>query len=264
MNTRTTKLSRIALLLGFAGIVPVQGAQAANTLLNVVQTFPDITLSTPYLIYDNNGGGAGIGQLKVIVNAVSLNEGAAAGGTSDTQSYFAPGDSIPNLALTINVDNSTGAFMSGSVAIGFGNDAIQPQYAWNGTVTNFGFNNEVTSGRIFDATWTVTSDSYANMPGSLSQFTNGYLTSGTGGIIISSSAGFNDAANFANDWIIAANPNSALINSFIGGLSSPVKITSTVTSDVFATPVPEASTYGMMLVGLAMLAPLVRRKNLSE
>jgi len=263
MNTRTTKLSRIALLLGFAGILPVQGAQAANTLLNVVQTFPDITLSTPYLIYDHDGANATTGQLQVYVNAASLNEGAAAGGTTDTESYLGP-DSLPNLALTINVNNSTGAFVSGSVAIGFGNAATQPQYAWNGTITNFGFNNVVTSGRIFDATWTVTSDSYANMPGSLSQFTNGYLTGGTGGIIISSSAGFNDAANFTNDWIIAASPNSTAINSFIGGLSSPVKITSTVTSDVFATPVPEASTYGMMLVGLAMLAPLVRRKKLTK
>ncbi|MDP2028519.1 MAG: hypothetical protein Q8K12_02665 [Thiobacillus sp.] len=263
MTTRTIKLTRLALLLGVTGIIPVQNAHAA--LLNVVQTFPDITLGTPSLIYDNNGGGAGIGQLKVIVNAASLNEGAAAGGTSDSESYIsAPPNNTPNLALTINVNNVTGAFVSGSVAIGFGDNAAEPQYAWNGTITNFGFNNVVTSGRIFDATWTVTSDSYANMPGTLSQFVNGYLTGGTGGIIISSSAGFNDAANFANDWIIAANPNSTLINSFIGGLSSPVKITSTVTSDVFATPVPEASTYGMMLAGLAMLAPLVRRKSLTR
>lgn len=262
MTTRTIKLSRIALLFCVTGIIPAQSAHAA--LLNVVQTFPDITLSTPYLIYDNNGGGAGIGQLKVIVNAASLNEGAAAGNTSDTESYFGTGDSTPNLALTINVNNSSGAFISGSVAIGFGNATAEPQYAWNGTITSFGFNNVVTSGRIFDATWTVTSDQYANMPGTLSQFVNGYLTGGTGGIIINSSAGFNDAANFSNDWVIAASPNSTAINSFIGGLSSPVKITSTVTSDVFATPVPEASTYGMMLAGLAMLTPLARRKNLTK
>lgn len=263
MATRNTQLSTLAAALGLMGVIAAPAAQATNTLLNVVQTFPDVSLSTPSLIYNNTGGAGGTGVLQVVASATALNEGAAAGNSTDTQSYFGQGDSVADLILTINV-TGTGTFVSGTVDIHYGNNALEPQWNWTGTITNFGFNDGATTGRIMDATWTVTSDAYLNMPGNLSQFVSGYMTGASGGIIISSSAGFNDGTTFDKDWVIAGSPTAASTSIFRSGLSTPVSITSTLTSDVFATPVPEASTYGMMLAGLAMLAPLVRRKRISS
>lgn len=263
MAARNAQLSTLAIALGLFGAIAAPAAQATNTLLNVTQTFPDVTLSTPSLIYDNTGGASGTGVLKIVSVASVLNEGAAASDSTDTQSYFGAGDNVADLILTINV-TGTGSFVSGTVDIHYGNSTTEPRWDWSGTVTGFGFNDGAASGRIMDATWTVTSDDYLNMPSTLSQFVNGYMTGGAGGIIITSSKGFNDGESFASDWVLANNATAASITSFTSGLTSPTLVSaSTMTVDVFATPVPEASTYGMMLAGLAMLAPLARRKRLS-
>lgn len=263
MATRNTQLSTLAVALGLIGAVTAPAAQATNTLLNVVQTFPDVSLSTPSLIYNNTGGAGGTGVLQVVASATVLNEGVAAGNSTDSQSYFGSSDSVADLVLTINV-TGTGAFVSGTVDIHYGNATTDPRWDWTGTITNFGFNDGATAGRIMDATWTVTSDDYLGMPGNLSQFVNGYMTGGTGGIIIGSNTGFNDGTTFDKDWVIAGTPAAASTSIFRSGLTTPVSVTSTVTADVFATPVPEASTYGMMLAGLAMLVPIVRRKRASS
>ncbi|MEQ1592247.1 MAG: PEP-CTERM sorting domain-containing protein [Thiobacillaceae bacterium] len=274
MNTRAIKLSRIALLLGVAGIVPVHSAQAA--LLGVTQTYPDVAISTPYVVYDHNGFSATTGQLRVFSTGTQLGEGAAAGGSIDTQLYAGQ-----KVDLTINVNNITGAFVSGTVSIGVGAAAAEPQWSWTGTITNFGFGTG-TDTRSFDATWIVTSDTYSNMPLGLSQFVNGYLTGASGGLTISTGLNIGNAATcsgtgcvpgtlgFGNDWILgpAAQTTTAL-NSYYGGtglpyLTSPLKINiASITSDVFATPVPEPAAYGMMLSGLALLAPLmlIRREK---
>lgn len=271
MATRNTQLSTLAVALGLIGAVAAPAAQATNTLLNVVQTFPDVSLSSPSLIYNNTGGAGGTGVLQVVASATVLNEGAAAGNSTDSQSYFGSGDSVADLVLTINV-TGTGTFVSGTVDIHYGNLTTDPRWDWSGTITNFGFNDGAANGRIMDATWTVTSDDYLAMPLNLSQFVNGYMTGGTGGIIIGSSTGFIDGTTFDKDWIISNSVTTGVvptasvtsIYSYTTGLTTPVVVKSTVTSDVFATPVPEASTYGMMLAGLAMLVPIVRRKRASS
>ncbi|MEQ1663453.1 MAG: PEP-CTERM sorting domain-containing protein [Thiobacillus sp.] len=253
MATRNTQLSTLAVALGLIGAVTAPAAQATDSRLNPLQVYPDIGVASPTIVYDNTGGSGGTGVLKLYSASTVLKE-AAIGGTSSTQVY----SSGPTEILTINV-TGTGSFLSGSVSIPF--DGTGAQFSWNGTITGFGFNDTAASGQIFDATWTVTSDSYTGLPVGLSQFVNGYMTGGTGGIHIGNGTVlFNDAATWANDWVMQQAPGS-VSPTLTSGLSSPVLITAVVTTDVFATPVPEASTYGMMLAGLAVLVPMVRRKR---
>jgi hypothetical protein len=240
-----------AALVLAAGVV--SSAQAG--LIGVTQTDPRVALSTPYLIYDHNGVNASTGLLRVLANTSTLVEGAS----NQLQSYLGAGDSIPDLMLTIQVDNTTGAFAGGSVSIGFGNAAAVPRFSWQGAITNFGFQSGTST--IFDATWTMSADQYQNMPGTMSQFVDGYLTGGSGGLKISSSAAWGGGANFANDWIFAANPNSSSIDGFTGGLTSPLRTASNIGVDVFASPVPLPAAVWMLIGGLGVLAPLARRRN---
>ena len=251
------QMKRFQLAAGVVAMAMGAAGSAHAALLGVVQTFPDITFtSSPYLIYDHNGANATTGRLRIVTGSTTLNEGAAAGGTTLTQSYYALGDSIPDLMLTIDVNNSTGAFVNGSVSIGFGNTQ---KFSWTGAVTNFGF---LSNGASFDATWNVGSDQYVNMPATLSQFVNGYLTGGTGGIKIANSNGVGGANIWAADWIrgTAATTNPNLTN-FTGGLTTPNKTNSTVSVDVFATPVPLPGAVWLLGSGLAVFAPIVRRRN---
>ncbi len=245
-------------------IMAVTTGHAQAALIGVVNTFPAVSLTaSPYLLYDHNAVNATTGQLRMFTGSSMLAEGAAAGGSTLTQSYFSSTDSIPNLMLTINVNNTTGAFVNGNVNIGYGtNPANTSKFSWMGTITNFGFNNSGSGSPVFDATWTMTGDQYQAMPATLSQFVNGYLTGGAGGLKINSSAGFGGATHFGNDWIYgsAATTTSAL-NTFISGMTSPQKINSTVTASVFASPVPELDSVWLMLAGLAGAVPLARRRN---
>lgn len=229
-------------------------AQAAP--LGVVQTFPDITLSGSHLTYDANGVDAYTGLLTVRSTAASLYEGAAAGGSSDTQSYLGDLDGIAggatdttrDLMLSFHVRNglggyTAGRFVAGNVSIGYGlpynvPSVVQPQYSWQGTVTDFGYSDAGASAwKYFDATWNVTGDSYTNMPATLSQFSDGYLTGGMGGVKI--------------------NLGSAVG----GGFGTDFNVTSGVLVDVFASPIPEPGTTAMLLAGMTIVLPLVRRRK---
>lgn len=261
MATRNTNLSRIALLLGLAGIVPVHSAQAA--LVGAIQTYPDINLSAgPWLVYDHNAVSSTVGTLTVYAGGASLTD-FAGDPTSVNQLYQGGADGTKDAVLVININNSTGAFVSGSVNITYGNSTTAPRYQWIGTIDNFGWN----AAGQFDALWTVASDTYQNgVPG----YSDGYLTGGNGGFLINSGTA---SLGFAGDWIIgsgAATATATTLDKYDSGLGTSngvgvnpggyTRVTSSVTSDVFATPVPEPETYGMMLVGLALLAPLARQK----
>lgn len=248
-------LSTLALAMGAAGNVQAD-------LIGVVQTFPDITLTaSPYLVYDHNGVDASTGLLRIFSGGSSLAEGAVAGGSSQTQSYFSAGDTIPDLMISILIDNSTGVWMGGSVSIGYGNNAALPRYSWAGDVTDFGFQND---GKFFDATWNVSADQYQNMPGTMSQFVNGYLADGPGGIKISNSYGFG-TGSFASDWIFgSAAQTTTALNGYIGALETPLRANSTVTVDVFATPVPLPAAVWLLGSGLVALGSMTLRRRVGK
>jgi hypothetical protein len=255
------QLAPIALALTIIG---TQDARAE--LLGVTQTFPDVTLTTsPYLIYDHNGVNASTGRLVIVTGSATLAEGpSGSGNTSVVQSYLGAGDSIPDLVLTLDVNNVTGALLGGSVSIGFGNATGAPRFSWQGAVTNFGFAAPGSTGNIFDATWTMTSDEYQNMPAGLSQFVNGYLTGGSGGIKINSVAAWGAAANFGNDWVFGANAGSGtngnpFLAAFTGGLTNPLRVNTTIQADVFASPVPVPAAVWLFVSALGLLTPMARR-----
>lgn len=253
------KLAFVSVAFGLS----MAGSAQAQLLGGVVQTFPDFTLNNSFLIYDNNGIDADTGLLRVVSISATLSEGRQAGGTTDTQSYVSATDMIPDVTLSFQIANgrgrlAAGSFEAGVVSIGFGLPANEPRYSWQGAVTNFGFQPD---GRAFNAIWNVTSDQYQNIPSTLSQFTNGFLTGGRGGIIISNSTGFG-TANFGNDWVFGTGATSStLINSYLGGLTNPLRTNSTVFVDVFASPVPELDSVWMMAMGLAVIVPVVRRRR---
>jgi len=258
-------MKRSQLALGAAVLATVAAGNAHAALIGVTQTFPDVTLTaSPYLIYDHNGVNSSTGRLTVVTGAAQLAEGAAAGGSTVTQSYFGAGDSIPDFVFNIDVNNTTGAFIGGTVSIGFGNAPSSARFLWQGTVTDFGFISPGGSGNIFDATWNVSDDQYQNMPVGLSQFVNGYLTGGLGGLKISSSAAWGTAANFGTDWIYGAGATTnPYLTAYTGGLTSPLRTNSTILADVFAAPapVPLPAAVWLLVSGFGLIAPLVRRKS---
>jgi hypothetical protein len=226
----------------------------------VISTYPDTTLTAqPYLIYDHNGVNATTGRLTVVTGATTLAEGPTAGNSTVTQSYFGAGDSIPDMVMTIDVNNSTGALVGGSVSIGFGNNASLARYSWQGAITGFGFASG--TGTIFDATWSVSADQYQNMPATMSQFINGFLTGGTGGVKITSSAAWGTTANFGNDWVFGTTPGLASLSGFKTNLTSPLAVTSTVTTDIFASPVPVPAAAWLFASGLGLLIPATRKRK---
>jgi hypothetical protein len=249
-------------------LIAASSAQAAlpstSPLVSPPQSFPSISLtSSPYLIYDYNGVDANTGLLRLVANASVLNEGAAAGGATQTQAYLATTDTTPDLMLSFQIRNGFGGFTAGSLAggnvsISFGNLATAPSFSWTGNITNFGFN---ATGTQFDATWNLTADQYQNMPTTLSQFVNGYLAGATGGIKISNSSAIT-TQTFANDWVFgSAATTSTLINPFLTGLTTPLRVNSTVLADVYVSPVPEPETLLMLSLGLAAIAARSRKVN---
>lgn len=257
---------RIALAGLLAGLFAAGGAQAA--LIGVTQTFPDVSFTSVYLAYDHDGVSANTGLLRVVANTSTLNEGAAAGGSTQLQSYLAAGDSIPDVMLSFQVRNGTGGFtagtlVGGSVSIGFGNAAASPRFSWTGTVNQFGWATGI--GTIFDATWSVGADQYQNLSAAnFPQFVNGFLSGGSGALKLTSSASWGAGANFSNDWVFGINPASNTnLNDYRAEMTSPVQTNSTITADVWASPAAVPLPAGLWILGsgLLALAPAVRRRR---
>lgn len=255
----------LKLALGLAVVATAAAGNAHAALLGVTQSFPDVTLAaSPYIIYNHTGVNGTTGQLLVVTGAATLT--ASTGGANFTQAYLGTGHTTDALVLTIDVNNSTGAFVSGNVGIGFGINTTAARFAWQGNVTSFGFAGPNGTGTIFDAKWTMTSDQYQNIPSNMSQFVNGYLTGRSGGLDLTSTAAWNTSAiNFGTDWVYGANAagNPSTISPYTSGLHSPVLTNSTIMSDVWVTPttVPLPAAVWMLVSGLGLLAPMTRRKN---
>jgi hypothetical protein len=258
-------MMRSAAKVGLGVLTLGMALQAHATLVpGVTQTFPDVSMiNGTYLIYDHNGGGATVGQLSVVTNIATLQEGAAAGGTSSIETY---GTNVYSTALTLNINNATGAFVGGSVSILAGTGAAK--FAWSGTITNGGLTT-LGTGSLANGTWTVTGDTYSGLPAGLSQFVNNYLTGALGGFIITTGTGFTlpPSGLATTDWLVGAAATTInttyLPSALISGvtLTAANKFNATVTVDTFATPVPLPAAIWGLLGGLGMLAPVARRRR---
>lgn len=286
-------MKQLQFVLGAAAMAASASSFAQIGLLGVTQTYPDVNLSATsnYLIWDNNGGGTDTGILRLVTRGSTLTE--AAGGHQDSQTY-----SNYTAVITANIrqrpTGDQGDFVSGTVNIVMGpaTPGVQPQWSWTGALNDFGISAD---GTAFDATWTLAGDTYTNMPANMldnplypDEFTNGWLTGRTGGIKINT-----NNVGFANlgcatqngclrnsDWIMGTGLNDTNTNSttagtigaYLGALGSTYSKTgdywfnTTVSADVFVTPppvapVPEMNTIGLMALGMTALFPLVRRRR---
>lgn len=263
----------IAALLGAAALAP----QAHAALLGVTNgAYSDVTLGNSVILYDSNYQGSGTGRLVVV--AVSSRLRNPSGTLTTAQTYSGGADTQPyEEMLTINVNNQTGAFISGTVSINRGNSTSAQGFTWNGTITNFGFS---ANGNVFDATWQMNSgtaalpsDRYFNLGTGFANYTTNALSGTPGGIILAlGNGGLGSAMTgasgwFNRDWMFgtgasASNASLASIASSLGlSLTSTYYSANSVTGDVFV-PLPAP----LLLLGsslLAAAAALRRRQGLA-
>lgn len=250
-----------------SAVVGVGSAQAA--LLGVVQTYPDVTLNQNWIVYDHNGVDADTGLFRVVSVASTLQKASGAA-TSPSQNYvYGETPQTADVMLTVQLNNATGAFEAGSVSISAGNfnpaTPNYPRFSWQGTITGFGF---LDGGTSFDATWSLTSDQYLNMPAAFANFTDGAFSGAAGGIKIDNDKGFGSGNTWPSmlgrDWVSGGNPQSPVIASFltdlnpVGGSSGRLELTNTVQIDAFV-PLPGAA--WLLVSGLGILIPVARRSG---
>lgn len=245
-------LGRGLLSVGFVGLLAAAGNAHAALIPGIAQTWPDVTLGLGSLYYDHDASTTGEGLLRLVVSQATL---GLAPGVTQSQLY-----NPQDVALSIEIDNATGAFLGGTVDISFGTSTTAPRFSWTGTITNFGFSAD---GKTFNASWQLQSDQYQNMTGAFSALHNGEMSGIGGGIILSNAGGWSaanffhtatGAENFGLDWVMGSTNNN--LAAYRAGMSSPIVVTSATTADVFV-PLPA----GVWLLGSALggLVSLVRR-----
>jgi len=275
-------------VLGLAASLGLTGSAHA-TLIGLTQSYPDVSLNNTYLIYDNNAVDSNTGLLKVVSFGSTLSKDSVLNGGSSvthsvTQLYTSSTDHTPDTMLTIAIRRSNGNWYQtnatgvNEVTIDFGQSTSGASFSWQGQITNFGWDDRSGYfGKQMDATWTMDSDQYVNMPSDLSNFVDGMLTSAMasfeGGINISNSAGFTNMSNpWQRDWVFGGGVSNKaiqnLLTPYLKGLANQNCggrrtsncfqgfIDSNVFADVFV-PVPPAAF--LWAGALATLVPSMRR-----
>ena len=243
---------KVALWGGVVALLSTASAHA-ELLPHVTKTWPDVTLSNGSLYYDHDGAASGEGLLRLVVQQATL--GLSSSGPAVTQLY-----GTPDLALSIEVDNATGAFLGGTVDISLGSSS--QKFSWTGVITDFGF---AADGKTFNATWLLSNDVYQNLPASFSSVSDGEFAGLNGGIILSNSSGWSGAGfshtatgeqNFGLDWVLGSVNNN--LAAYRAGMSSPIVVATATTADVFV-PLPAGA--WLLVSALGTLAPLARRRR---
>ena len=258
-------MNRIRILSAFAVLAAGMAFNAQAAFVTGLTLAPqDVRVDAPVLLYDHNGLNATTGTLTIIAPAGStstLKEGVAAGNGTASQLY-----SAYTTMATLNINNTTGAVIGGTITISVG--ATATKFSWTGTATGGGFN-PANVQTLLNGTWNVTADTYTGLPSgaaatAMNQFVNGWLSGGSGGFIISTAGGTFTLANavFGSDWLVGATAAS------IGaGYTANVTLnaantfaTTTVGVDFAATPVPLPAALWGMIGGLGMLSRAARRR----
>lgn len=268
-----------ALLVLGACCAPVSQAALLQSTGPSASVAFDSTLSTAALIYDFNYFSATEGRLVILATGTTLRgPGVPTGGSTPGQTYLGAGDTLRDVVIQMRINNSSGAFVSGSVSVPADNVAAGSADSWSyaGAITNFGVaDNGGDSVNTFDARWFADgynfSDVVANpalsVPGAPAVCSTGGGQCGYGYLRFSTATvpflgGGGSSVNFGTDWVRGAGlsgPNAQL-GSYDDNIAAAAFSAQAVTADVFLTPVPTPGSFALMAAGLAALVPLVRRR----
>jgi hypothetical protein len=268
-------------VVGLAAMAPVHAALLQSTTPSVT-TWLDTTLSGVALIYDANFYSATDGRLVIVASGNTLQGPGVPTGTPPGQIYLGAGDQLRDEMLSLRINNSSGALVSGTVSVKPSNDGVaNDSWQFVGNVTAFGFaDNSGGTTNTFDARFRVNSYNLSDVaqglvgPGSINPNAPlicavtdpfcgyGYLRFGTSGIAFTGGVG--TGVNFAVDWVrgagvISGNTPNAQLGTFDDGIATAAYLNNAVTSDIFMTvPVPGA--FALFAAGLVGLGPMVRRR----
>lgn len=280
---------------GFFATGLTQAALLETTTPSVLTAF-DTQLSTggTTLIYKANGYSATEGKLVVVTSASTLRgPGVPTGGSTPGQNYASGfgGDQTRDLVLELRINNSTGSLISGNVIIPGEHNTNPALDSWTaaGTVTGFGwadFASATPTSGTFDVRWRVDrydlSDVAAN-PGLLNAPVTcnggtgnglcgyGYFRIGVGATTGNNAVPFTSTTNgapvnFGVDWVRGVGLTSTQASNQLGiyddGIAAAnFQAVSSLTADVFVTPVPNPGSLALMGSGLLALLPLARRRS---
>lgn len=281
--------------LGVVAALPAQAALVATTAPSTTVAF-DSQLSPggTALIYDANYYSATEGRLVVLTSGSTLSGPGVPGsneisGNAPGQNYLGAGDTLRDPVITMRINNTTGAFIDGTVNLPADNNAAlanttgstvaNDSWTFSGYITNFGVaENAGSSSNTFDARWfanaynfnDVVANPALSVPGALQACINGPGQCGYGYLRFSTAAipflgGVGTGVNFGVDWVRGSGltgPNAQL-GTFDDGIAASAFASQTVNADVFVTPVPIPGALLLFAGGLAGLLPLARRRQRS-
>jgi hypothetical protein len=284
MRTATTLRTALTAACVLTAIAQPARAQLLGETLPPQSLAFDTKASSPVLIYDHDYYGATQGRLVVLAIGSSLTGPGVNAGT--TQLYL--GDGLRDALFDLRINND-GSFVSGSVLV-----PRDPGYAAAGTdswtmaglFTAMGSNNALSGSgtsavTVIDARWAAGSYDFTDLIPALAQSCSGG-NCGQGGLIINAGNAqvpvSSGRVDFGVDWVRGTgvvdsygNPVTTVANqlgaafgndprNFVYGIAASAYANSNVSLDLFVTPIPEPFGLALMAGGLALIAPLARRR----